>query len=175
MRCNFNFNQCNIGPSSPTPIFTCCRNLALAPSNISRNEVINPVFPPVIFAVFASTSVQTIAVGGNVITTLVSASDDSILDDGAGNFTMQAGTYRISYSATGIVPAGGTLSLALYENGVIVPGSTGSVGGVPGTIATISGMAIVTTLSTADVINLRNNLAENEVINLSSISIVRIA
>lgn len=45
MPCNLNFNQCNLGPSYPTPIYTCgCRLARLLSS--SANNVVNPIVIP---------------------------------------------------------------------------------------------------------------------------------
>ncbi len=174
MRCNFNLNQCNFSPSFPRPIFTCGRSFICALSNNSGNDVINPVLPEITFALFTSTTIQTISAGGNVVTNLISTNGDDVVVDGGGNFMLQQGVYRISYSATGVIPAGGTLSLALYQNGAVIPTSTGSVTGTPGNVATVNGSAIISIASSDEIVRLSNNLAESEIINFANISIVRI-
>ena len=171
MRCNFNFNRCFLGPYYPVPIFICCRNLLNAISYNSENTVINPTTS---FALFSSSVVQTVVPSGNVVTSFIAGSGTGITSDGAGNITLAPGTYRISYNAFGTFPANGTLSLALYQDGFIVPSSQSSTSGTTGNIGALLNVSTVTVTGASSIIRLVNTNTQSQTINSASIVITKI-
>lgn len=173
MRCNVNFNQCNTGCSFPCPLFTCCRNFRRLFSDSSSNTVINPPLN-LAFAQYANTAVQTVPAGGILLLNFVGGGGSGIIADGAGNYNLTPGTYRLIYNANGIIPAGGLFSLGLYQNGVLIPNSLQSIFGASGSVVNLSADVLISVTGANDIISFVNTAGESEVVNQANLNITRI-
>lgn len=172
MPCNLNFNQCNGGSYYPCPIFNCrCRLLNLLTG--SSNTVINPVITPS-WAFFNFTTPQTVLPNGNVIFNMVSGAGINILTGANGVINLDIGTYQISYNANGAISSNGTLALALFNNGDIIPASESQSSGVVGDAATLSGSVVINITENGSPVSLRNINNVSEVFSSGTLTVTKV-
>ena len=86
------------------------------------NEVVNPVLTES-FGFFNNVSSTTIAQQDRIPLNLVQIGGGGISLNGSGSIVLSAGTYQISYFASGTVPTTGTVSIKLRLNSTDVSGS----------------------------------------------------
>ncbi len=172
MPCNLNFNECRSGPHYPTPIFTC-REQLLRLLNTSSNTVINPIVLAT-WAFLNFNPMQNVPSGGNVGLTLASSIGDDITLGVGDTINLKSGTYRINYAANGGIPSNGTLTLAVYNGGVILPDGVATVSGSVGSNANIAGDTVITVPTQGTTLTIRNNNSVNEIINSGNVFITRI-
>lgn len=170
MRCNLNFNQCYLSPYYPEPIFTCRRNILLAILN-STNVVINPTTA---FALLSSATTQTVADDGNIVTTFIAGSGNSVNVDGGGNITLSPGTYRVSYTVMATLPAGGNMSSALYLNGTEVSSSQSTATGTAGNAGVLVNTSTITIPAGGGTLRLVNTSGDSLTVNATNIVITKI-
>ena len=143
------FNCCIF--NHPCPIF-CPINLACR----GGNEIVNPIITSD-FGFFNNLSVGEIASQGIIPVGFVQGSGAGILPSTitSGAVTLSAGTYEISYSVSGTVPASGTISAKLQVNGVDVSGSTISTTQTAGNAVNLSRTIVITVpqTSTLQIVN----------------------
>ncbi|MBQ8443873.1 MAG: hypothetical protein IJX25_00775 [Clostridia bacterium] len=152
MPCNLNFNQCNSGQQYPNPISNCLRNL-IADLNRSENVIINPVIDTS-FALSIITS-QTVENQALVFSSL-SFSRGSSITFSNGTYILPEGSYVISYSISGLLPASETFAFALFQNGNIISSSTTSTSGNVGDSANGGDSEVISIVGTPAQITLRN-------------------
>lgn len=171
MPCNLNFNECRLGPNYPTPIFTC-REQLIRLLNTSSNTVINPtILATWAFINFTPTNVPS---GGVVGLTLASSIGNDITLGVGDSIELKSGTYRINYAANGVIPSNGTLSLAVYNGGVLLPDSIASISGAVGANANLAGDTVITVPTQGATLTIRNNNFVSETINSGNVFITRI-
>ena len=172
MPCNLNFNECRLGPNYPTPIYTC-REQLLRLLDTSSNTVINPIVLAT-WAFLNFTPTQVIPSGGNVGLTLASSIGTDITLGVGDTIILKSGTYRINYASNGIIPSNGTLSLAVYQNGVLLADSIATVNGSVGSNVNIAGDSVITVPTQGVMLTIRNNNSVSETINSGNVFITRI-
>ena len=149
----------------PCPIWCPCVR------RVCRNEVVNPVLTES-FGFFNNTAVVAIAENAIIPLSLVEVGGSGILPNGAGAVTLAAGTYQVSYFASGTIPAGGTLSIKLRLNGVDVSGSVISATEAAGNVASLT-QTIVLSTQLGGTLELVNN-STSTTFSLASMLIRRI-
>lgn len=150
----------------PCPILCSCARRRCT------NEVVNPVLSES-FGFFNNTAVGTIAQEDNLPLNLVQLGGGGINTNGAGAITLAAGTYQISYFASGIVPASGTVSIKLRSNAVDVPGSVISETQTVGETATVTQTMVINAPQDGAIVEVVNNSAATT-FSLASVFIRRI-
>ena len=110
------FNCCIF--NHPCPIF--CPFL----SCVCENEIVNPIIGST-FGYFSNTALGAIVSNAIIPLNFVQGDGDNITASTTlpGAINLLAGTYQITYLASGTVPASGTMSIKLRLNGVDVAGS----------------------------------------------------
>lgn len=136
----------------PCPIWCPCARRACT------NEVVNPVITES-FGFFNNTSVGTIGQEDNIPLNLVQIGGGGINTNGSGSIILSAGTYQISYFASGTIPASGLISIKLRLNSQDVAGSI---------ISATQTTEDTTTLTQTIVINVPQDGAILEVVNNST-------
>lgn len=121
-----------------------------------RNEVINPVITND-FGYFYNTAVGEIDSGEIIPVMMVLGRGPNITPSitTTGAVTLQPGTYQISYSAEGTVPASGSISVGLRINGVGQPGTAITETTTAGDVVSMSRTIMINigTISTLELIN----------------------
>lgn len=138
------FNCCVF--NHPCPIFCPFVNLACN----GGNDIINPIITSD-FGFFNNTVGGAIASQAIIPVGFVQGSGTGVLPSTttAGAVTLSAGTYEISYSAAGTVPASGTISIKLQINGVDVAGSIISGTQTVGNAVNLARMIVITVPQTS--------------------------
>lgn len=148
------FNCCIF--NHPCPIF-CPINLACK----GGNDIINPIITTD-YGFFNNLSVGAVATQTIIPVGFVQGSGSGILPSTttSGAVTLSAGTYEISYSVSGTVPASGTISAKLQINGVDVSGSTISATQTAGNAVNLS-RTIVITIPQTSTLQIVNNSSDS--------------
>ena len=137
-----------------------------------RNEVTNPVITND-YGYFNNTSVGSVETGGVLPVTTILTRGSNIVADQTGSITLQAGTYQVSYTATGEIPTGGTISVGLELNNVGVSGSDITESGTAGNVESLSRTILLNVLGTST-LNLVNTGTEETVYDFAGLTITRL-
>lgn len=172
MPCNLNFNQCNLGRSFPRPIFTCRQNYLRLLTNDSPNTIVQPTIDTSFL--LSSIFFQNVSAGDFVFSQVSFLRDNSIIYDNLGSFILNEGRYILSYSLGGVIPQGGTLAIGIFQDGFLMNGGQNLISGSVGTNVGLSGSLIIVVDKPSSMINFRNLLAENILINNGSITLQRV-
>lgn len=139
-------------PTTPRPIF-------IFGDCDEGNSIINPILPTS-FGYFVSTG-GTATANSIIPLTLASSRGSKITQSTTlGAITLTPGEYEITYSVNSTIPAGGTASVALYDNGALLPNSTTTVSGTAGNNVALTKTVVLTVLSTST-LSLQNTTASN--------------
>ena len=139
-----------------------------------RNEVTNPVIVNG-YGYFNNLNVGQIATGEILPVTPIVTRGTNILNSTttSGAITLQPGTYEISYTATGEIPTGGTISVGLELNNTGVSGSDITESGTAGNVVSLSRTIILSVINEST-LNLVNSGTEDTTYNFAGITINRL-
>lgn len=139
-----------------------------------RNEVTNPVVTGG-YGYFNNLDVGAIAPGGILPVTAVTTRGNNIVQSTTttGAVSLAAGTYQISYSVTGEIPTGGTISAGLLLNGVGVSGTDVTESGTAGNVVGLN-RTIILNVPNASTLNLTNTGTEETTYNFAGITITQL-
>lgn len=150
------FNCCIF--NHPIPIFCPWINLSCQ----DGNQIINPIITNS-YGYFTNTAGGEIASQGIIPVGFVQGRGSMILPSitTSGAITLSAGTYAITYSANGTIPASGTVSLELELNGVAVSDSIVSATQTASNVASLSKTVVITVpqTSTLELVNASSDAA----------------
>ncbi len=147
--------------NNPRPIFCPFVNF-----NCTQNQVINPTLPGSFAYLTAGTTEA--AAGANIPLTFENFSGNLFLPNGFGGIVLSAGTYEITYTASGSVPSSGSMAIGLNFAGVDV--STVSLSQAAGSDAVLV-RTFVLTVSQSGTLYLKNTGAQTTTFSFASMLI----
>ena len=159
-------NRRNCCLNHPFPIWCPCARRSCT------NEVVNPVLSES-FGFFNNTLTGTIVQEDNLPLNPIQIGGGGINSNGAGSIILSAGTYQISYFASGTVPVSETLSIKLRLNAVDVPGSIISETQTAGDFATVTQTIVINAPQDGAILEVVNNSTSTN-FGLASVFIRRI-